>query len=205
MTKTEIEKIYNRAKLFVTSSFDESAIRFLKPGSQEFLAAKMIHDRREDIQRFRIFIVTDDVLSDRANKGLDIEFIDGKHTQVAVWDTVRYYSELISKRTNQDVDIILENYGFESGINCVKANEISEGADYDAYLCVMPGKLLADIYAKYGSQLLESNVRSFLSVKGKVNRGIRDSIKMNRLAFSHTTTGYRPPQQAWNLVPLPRF
>ncbi len=183
LTKTEIEKIYNRAKLFITSSFDGTIAKYIETDTPEFFAAKMIHDRRNDFQRFRIYIVTDDVLSDRANKSLDIEFIDGKYTQIAVWDSERYYTETVSKRNNQDVDVVLENYGFEKGIHCIKANEISEGADYDAYLCVMPGKLLADIYAKYGSQLLESNVRSFLSFRGKVNRGIRDTIRSEPARF----------------------
>ena len=40
----------------------------------------------------------------------------------------------------------------------------------------MPGEFLADIYRKYGSKLLQGNVRAFLSVRGKVNKGIRDTI-----------------------------
>ena len=40
----------------------------------------------------------------------------------------------------------------------------------------MPGKFLADIYLKYGSKLLQGNVRAFLSVRGKVNKGIRNTI-----------------------------
>ena len=41
----------------------------------------------------------------------------------------------------------------------------------------MPGYILADIYRKYHQRLLELNVRSFLSARGKVNRGIRDTIQ----------------------------
>lgn len=35
---------------------------------------------------------------------------------------------------------------------------------------------MADIYLKYGSKLLQGNVRAFLSVRGKVNKGIRNTI-----------------------------
>src|SRR5690606_10761122 len=49
--------------------------------------------------------------------------------------------------------------------------------DYDAYLSIIPGKLLSDIYWEYGSRLLEGNVRAFLSIKGKVNKAIRKTIK----------------------------
>ena len=48
---------------------------------------------------------------------------------------------------------------------------------YTSYLAVINGKLLADMYIKYGSRLLEGNVRSFLSVRGKINKGIRNTIR----------------------------
>lgn len=42
---------------------------------------------------------------------------------------------------------------------------------------VINGKLLADLYIDHGSRLLEGNVRSFLSVRGKINKAIRNTIK----------------------------
>ena len=39
------------------------------------------------------------------------------------------------------------------------------------------GKRLFAIYEKFGARLLEANVRSFLSVTGKVNKGIRDTLR----------------------------
>ena len=41
----------------------------------------------------------------------------------------------------------------------------------------MPGKTLANIYEKWGNRLLEKNVRVFLQAKGKVNKGIRETIE----------------------------
>lgn len=42
---------------------------------------------------------------------------------------------------------------------------------------MIPGVQLAAIYDKWGARLLEANVRSFLQARGKVNRGIRDTIR----------------------------
>lgn len=53
----------------------------------------------------------------------------------------------------------------------------------DAYMGIVPGKFLADIYLKYGSKLLQGNVRAFLSIRGKVNKGIRDTIINNPNSF----------------------
>ena len=61
--------------------------------------------------------------------------------------------------------------------------EESEGEDestpenvitYSAYLAVVPGQVLNDLYLEYGARLLEGNVRSFLSVRGKVNKSIQN-------------------------------
>ena len=53
----------------------------------------------------------------------------------------------------------------------------------DACMGIVPGKFLADIYLKYGSKLLQGNVRAFLSIRGKVNKGIRDTIINNPNSF----------------------
>ena len=54
--------------------------------------------------------------------------------------------------------------------------QLGDESEYDAYMGIVPGKFLADIYLKYGSKLLQGNVRAFLSVRGKVNKGIRKTI-----------------------------
>ena len=52
-------------------------------------------------------------------------------------------------------------------------------ADYDAFLTSIPGSLLASVYEKYGTQLLELNVRAFLGLRGRksVNAGLRSTIR----------------------------
>jgi hypothetical protein len=42
---------------------------------------------------------------------------------------------------------------------------------------VMPGKMLAMLYDKYGARLLEQNVRCFLQFRGNINKGIRNTIQ----------------------------
>jgi hypothetical protein len=63
-----------------------------------------------------------------------------------------------------------------AGIPCLEASQT--GKEYKAYLCVIPGTVLADLYDRFGSRLLERNVRSFLGIRGtkSVNSGIRSTI-----------------------------
>ena len=58
-------------------------------------------------------------------------------------------------------------------IEVIKAAEEKE---FESYLCVLDANMIADLYKRYSSQLLEKNVRSFLQFKG-VNRGIKNTIK----------------------------
>jgi hypothetical protein len=71
---------------------------------------------------------------------------------------------------------------------CLKAS--SEGASYDAYLAAIPAGALESAYEKYGTRLLELNVRAFLGVRGRksVNAGLRKTILEepgNFLAFNN--------------------
>ena len=53
------------------------------------------------------------------------------------------------------------------------------GRIIEAYLTAVPGALLAGIYEKYGTRLLELNVRAFLGLRGRksVNAGLRATIR----------------------------
>ena len=48
---------------------------------------------------------------------------------------------------------------------------------YSVYLAIINGDLLAALYDEFRDRLLEKNVRSFLQVKGGVNKGIRDTLR----------------------------
>ena len=93
--------------------------------------------------------------------------------ELNVWTLERFYQTFAS---NSSEIIEIDTADFDClGIQCLKA-DLGQGSEYDAYLGIVPGKFLANIYLKYGSKLLQGNVRAFLSVRGKVNKGIRDTI-----------------------------
>lgn len=79
----------------------------------------------------------------------------------------------ISEESRVPIEIDFEEENFR--IPCLSAN--SNNSDYEAYIAIIPGVCLATLYDRYGSRLLEQNVRSFLQFTGKINKGIRDTIK----------------------------
>ena len=64
-----------------------------------------------------------------------------------------------------------------NGLPALSAN--FEGATSESYLCIMPGEVLSKLYDEYGQRLLESNVRTFLGTRGKVNTGMRNTLLTN--------------------------
>ena len=59
------------------------------------------------------------------------------------------------------------------GLNALTA---ADEERFESYLCVLPAKILINLYTLYSTRLLEKNVRSFLQFKG-VNAGIKKTIK----------------------------
>lgn len=49
--------------------------------------------------------------------------------------------------------------------------------DFDSYLCALPATLLAHLYKRHSSRLLEKNVRSFLQITRGPNKGMHETIK----------------------------
>lgn len=90
-----------------------------------------------------------------------------------IWDIDRLYRCVTSGKMRETIEIDFQDkYGIT--IPCIENNSSSK---YSVYLAIISGKLLALLYDEFRDRLLEKNVRSFLQVKGAVNKGIRDTLR----------------------------
>lgn len=135
------------------------------------------------IYKLHLFIVSTDKLSSYVKK-LDIpDFTYGGQkfkVDLDVLDIEKIYRSRMAGFQKEDVIINCSDFGID-GIPCIKAEIETE--QYDSYLAIVPGQFLCDIYKKYSSSLLESNVRSFLKFNGGVNKGIRGTILNEKSRF----------------------
>ena len=46
-------------------------------------------------------------------------------------------------------------------------------------MAFIPGETLANIYNSWGQRILNLNVRSFLQLSGKINKGLRETLIQN--------------------------
>ena len=173
LNNTLVDSLYNRMKAYVESAIDGYIRKNGEESSLGYDLATQIEDEINNISKFRFYILTDRVIGSRV-KNLKKDPIGGKEVDLNIWDITRVYNVALSKMGKESIEINFRDYSIR-GIPSVKA-VTSESEQYEAYLAVIPGNILADIYLEYGARLLEGNVRSFLSVRGKVNKDIRKTI-----------------------------
>ena len=129
-------------------------------------------DGKRSVSRYRFYLITDAILSDRI-KELPIEGLDGVPIEFHIWDIGRLKEVSSSTLGTEELEIDFTEF-VEGGLPCLAASKTD---DYEGYLCVIQGDALSELYDRYGSRLLEGNVRSFLSTSVKINKGIQKTIR----------------------------
>lgn len=172
LVMTSVKQILERVVLFVDAALNTNLSNDVDISSSASDLIDLLKSNRKRICRYRVFLFTDAKISSRI-KFVDIDSFDGNPVELHVWDLPRLFDVCSSSETEY-VEINFSDY-IEKGIPCIEAH-VGDGQKYRSFLCVIPGKLLSDLYAKFGSKLLEGNVRSFLSTKVATNKGIKETI-----------------------------
>jgi AIPR protein len=148
----------------------------MEESSPAYDMAQGIHAQWSEFSKVRIFLFTDG----RSNIGsLPEEKVDGLPVIQNLWDIERLRRLVTSGRKEEVITVDLEELG--GPLRCLSA--IGSETDYSCVFAVIPGQLLADMYDQYGAKLLQRNVRSFLQLKGKVNKGIIETIRSEPSRF----------------------
>lgn len=174
LTATEAENQFKRARAFVEESRSGFIQKYAEESSPGYGLALDIQKRYMNVPKIKFYILTDMVMSSRI-KEIPSTNIGDSVAEYHIWDISRLQGIQESKTGKEEIVIDLKAFS-EHGIPCLEAGSNGE---YTAYLCSIPGSILADLYNKYGGRLLEGNVRSFLTAKGKINKEIRNTILNN--------------------------
>jgi hypothetical protein len=160
----------------------QGLFRSIEEASPAFDMAQTIHSVGSDLRSLRLFYLTDGLTTLENTPTVDH---NGLSVSYHVWDLRRVHRAVSSGQVREPISIdFVALYG--APLSCVAAG--AGDGEYTAYLCVVPGSVLADVYDRFGPRLLERNVRSFLQARGKVNKGIRATILNepgNFLAFNN--------------------
>ena len=171
--KTASATDFQRLAVFVDQALNSKLYKEIEMSTPCADLVDLLRLEKEKIRKYRLLLFTDADVSESL-RNLDILDICGVPAECQIWDIDRLFRVCCSDLGRQNIEIDFREYT-ANGIPCLKASNAST-AEYNSYLCIIPGKALADIYDRYGSQLLEGNVRSFLSTKVAVNKKIRETI-----------------------------
>ena len=189
----DISSAFKKIRLFVEDAIKYEMYLEIDAGQQVVDFARDLYFDNEKITKYRFYLLTDAFNRQRV-KTIKDEKIGDRAVELNVWDISRLYDLVASQTQKESVEIIFSDFGYD-GIPCVKAvdykdvvadidilpsdssEDNSNLVTYSSYLAVVPGSILNELYLEYGSRLLEGNVRSFLSVRGKVNKSIQSTIK----------------------------
>jgi hypothetical protein len=156
---------------FLGKCADGSLLSTMDKSNDAYALALNIRDSYPKLDQIRVYILTN---RQAKSKNFKSREVNGKTVKLEVMDIERLHRHWSEGKPR---DELVVNFEEVSGgpLPCVYVPSEAEGYDYA--MTVIPGEALRFIYEKYGARLLEANVRSFLSVTGKVNKGIRDTLK----------------------------
>ena len=129
-----------------------------------------LFEHRNAIKNLKITALVNGTVKPMPLKNIELE---GAEVTFSIWDMDRFYRCITSGKMRETIEVdFVETFG--RTIPCI---ENSSCDIYSVYLAIIDGEMLADLYEMHGARLLERNVRSFLQVKGAVNKGIRDTLR----------------------------
>lgn len=173
LAKTQAGQLQNRLIYFIDDALNTQLHRNVEMSRPCSDLVDLLREKRKEIRKYQLLIFTTASISAMI-KILESDNIDGVPSECQIWDIERLFQLCGSDTGRQIIEIDFKAYS-EDGIPCLEASSVAVD-DFKSYLCIIPGTVLADLYDKYGSSLLEGNVRSFLSTKVAVNKKIRTTI-----------------------------
>jgi hypothetical protein len=132
-----------------------------------------VREKFRAAEKVRLLLVTNarGVMRER----LPAAHIHGRPVVRELWDLTRLANWASSGSKAEPITA-----DFPDGLCCLAAPSVG---DHAVYLAIVPARELASLYSVYGSRLLELNVRSFLQIRGAVNKGILETLRTDPKRF----------------------
>lgn len=175
LTLTEAKDVLARATGFLEFACDGWLEENLEDSSAEAALAAYFRRAFEEnrYSRVRVMLITDGIMSDRI-RTIESSTVAGVKTTFEIWDQRRVLEANQAETRSEDIEVDFTRW-LPEGLPCLVAKD--SDTSLPSYLAILPARVLAEIFEEYGSLLLESNVRTFLSARGAVNKGIQNTLR----------------------------
>jgi hypothetical protein len=173
--KEEVSNSFNQAMQFFFLAI-QGHHNSMEPASDQFSMMQRLYEVRKNVDQVRIHLLTNGIT---AMDSYATGHRDGYIFRFWLWDLRRLF-QCIESGLRELIEIDFEER-LGKPLPCVATPRFTD--DYTAYLTIIPGETLYQLYDEFGSRLLELNVRSFLQATSKVNRGIRETLRTEAHRF----------------------
>lgn len=176
VNNNKVQQGFNYLMSFYREAMNGTLLKSVNVENTDEIAevAKLVQSTKGCINQLRVYVITNGLTDPSAvPSSVESEFNDFI-IEYNVWDMQRVYQQHNIRAGKEKVEIDFPTE-YNTELQCLKMSE--ENPYVDAYMAIIPGITLAKIYKKYQQILLEKNVRTFLQFKGKVNKGIRKTLR----------------------------
>lgn len=181
----DMNAIFNRLMRYLNSALNPQWRRSLETSDPGFGLADLIATRWSQITKIRLFLLTNKVLSNRVD-GKTAGDYQGRSVVYSVWDIKRLFTLTKAANGQEPLQVRFD----EKPLHPLRALLASaKDADNPVYLIAVPGNDLAHIYDRWGTRLLEQNVRVFLQARSNVNKGIKRTLESEPELFFSFNNG----------------
>lgn len=192
VSQAEVDAAIKRAIQLYHKAINDLYTSFQKD-NETYEFAITLYKKREEINTVRIIALTNGLVKPINFKSITI---GGAEISFSIWDIDRLYRCVTSGKMRETIEIDFESkYGLT--IPCI---ESTPSEKYSVYLAIINGSLLSALYEEYRDRLLEKNVRSFLQVKGAVNKGIRETLRSEPEMFLAYNNGISVTAESVEIV-----
>lgn len=172
LNSADVERTFRKLLRFVGGALTPGFREELEPGSDAYAMVSEIYNRRGEIDRIRLMLLTNGLVVTRKEAERKDTFKDYR-LSYEIWDLERIHRLRSSGIAQEAITVDVTKFAV-GGIPCVSMQDGALG--YKTCVALFPGAMLHDLYDEYGTRLLELNVRSYLQARGKVNKGILETL-----------------------------
>lgn len=183
ITETETKTAAEQCLRFLAKCADGQLAATMHESHDAYAFALTIEQCYSSLEQIRVYVLSDRVAKSKNFKSREV---GGKTVKLEVMDIERLFRHWSEGKPRDELIVNFEDVS-GTALPCVYVP--GQIDDYDYALTVINGDALRFIYEKYGPRLLEANVRSFLSSTGKINRGIRDTLRNDPEKFMAYNNG----------------
>lgn len=182
-TDSDVQYAWARLQGFYDKAI-RNAAEDMEKNDPAYEVCRMIDDNKNLYKTIRFYIISNCVIQHSEPKKIRIR---DKETDNNIWDLKKLFGNLTDTSNHVEININLENdpdYAYKIPYIQMESTDHSE---YKCLLMMFPAKLLYKLYRKWNTDLLQYNVRYWLSFKKTkrkhTNADIRETLQNNPQMF----------------------